>query len=54
MTLYFGKNIGFFARSRNAETMIKDVEAKIEKQKKTMELLNKKISLIDDLDDWML
>jgi len=31
--------------------MIKDVEAKIESTKKTMELLNKKISLIDDLDD---
>jgi len=44
-------NIGFFARSRNAETMIKDVEAKIESSKKNIELLNRKISMIDELDD---
>jgi hypothetical protein len=44
-------NIGFFARSRNAETMIRDVETKIESSKKNIELLNKKISMIDDLDD---
>jgi predicted nucleic acid-binding Zn-ribbon protein len=44
-------NIGFFARSRNAENMIKDVETKIEGTKKNIELLNKKINMIDDLDD---
>ncbi|HLO57231.1 MAG TPA: DUF349 domain-containing protein [Bacteroidales bacterium] len=44
-------NIGFFARSRNAETMIRDVETKIESSKKNIELLNRKISMIDDLDD---
>ena len=44
-------NIGFFARSRNAETMIRDVESKIESTKKNIELLNRKISMIDDLDD---
>lgn len=44
-------NIGFFARSRNAETVIRDVESKIENTKKDIELLNKKISMIDDLDD---
>ena len=44
-------NIGFFARSRNAESMIKDVESKIESSKRNMELLNRKISMIDDLDD---
>jgi len=44
-------NIGFFARSRNAETMIKDVETKIESSKKNIELLNRKISMIDELDD---
>jgi hypothetical protein len=44
-------NIGFFARSRNAETMIKDVEMKIENTKKNIEILNKKINMIDDLDD---
>lgn len=44
-------NIGFFARSRNAETMIRDVEVKIENTKKNIDLLNRKINLIDDLDD---
>jgi hypothetical protein len=44
-------NIGFFARSRNAESMIKDVELKIESSKKNMEMLNRKINMIDDLDD---
>jgi predicted nucleic acid-binding Zn-ribbon protein len=44
-------NIGFFARSRNAESMIRDVETKIESSKKNIEMLNRKISMIDDLDD---
>ena len=44
-------NIGFFARSRNAESMIKDVETKIETTKKNIEMLNRKINMIDDLDD---
>lgn len=44
-------NIGFFARSRNAETMIRDVEAKIESSKKSIEMLNRKINMIDDIDD---
>jgi hypothetical protein len=44
-------NIGFFARSKNAESMIREVEQKIENTKVSIELLNHKISLIDDLDD---
>ena len=44
-------NIGFFARSRNAETMIKEVEMKIESSKKNIDLLNRKINMIDDIDD---
>jgi hypothetical protein len=44
-------NIGFFTRSRNAENMIKDVESKIESSKKDIEILNRKINMIDDLDD---
>lgn len=44
-------NIGFFARSRNAESVIKDVESKIENTKKDIEMLNRKISMIDDLDE---
>jgi hypothetical protein len=49
--LLWENNIGFFARSRNAETMIQEVEQKIESTKKSIELLNHKISMIDDLDD---
>jgi transcription initiation factor IIF auxiliary subunit len=49
--LLWENNIGFFARSRNAETMIQEVEQKIESTKKNIELLNHKISMIDDLDD---
>ena len=44
-------NIGFFTRSRNAESVIKDVESKIENTKKDIELLNRKISMIDEMDD---
>jgi len=44
-------NIGFFARSRNAESVIKDVESKIENSKKDIDLLNRKISIIDEMDE---
>jgi hypothetical protein len=44
-------NIGFFARSKNAESMIREVEQKIENTRESIELLNHKIGLIDDLDD---
>jgi hypothetical protein len=44
-------NIGFFARSKNADAMIKEVELKIETTKKSIEQLNHKINMIDDLDD---
>lgn len=44
-------NIGFFAKSRNAESMIRDVEMKIEATRKSIEMLNRKISMIDDMDD---
>jgi hypothetical protein len=44
-------NIGFFAKSKNAESMIKEVELKIEDAKKTIVLLRKKISMIDDMED---
>lgn len=44
-------NIGFFARSKNADAMIKEVELKIENTKKSIEQLNHKINMIDDLDD---
>jgi hypothetical protein len=44
-------NIGFFARSRNAESVIRDVESKIENTRKDIDLLNRKISIIDDMDE---
>lgn len=43
-------NIGFFAKSKNAEQLIKDVERKIEKGRQDMKLLEEKIRLIDSMD----
>lgn len=40
-------NIGFFARSKNAETMIREVEQKIEKAKQEMAETIEKIKVID-------
>ncbi len=40
-------NIGFFAKSKNAEAMIRDVNAKIDKLKEEKALLVEKIDLID-------
>ncbi len=44
-------NIGFFAKSKNAEAMIKEVESKIAEAKRTIELLHKKIGMIDEVED---
>jgi hypothetical protein len=44
-------NIGFFTKSKNAEAMIKEVEAKIEDAKKTIVMLGNKIRLIDEMED---
>ena len=43
-------NIGFFAKSANAEPMIRDFENKIEKAKQNLKVFRDKIKLIDDLD----
>lgn len=43
-------NIGFFAKSKNAEQMIKDVERNIQKGKEEMKMLEEKIKMIDKLD----
>lgn len=40
-------NIGFFAKSINAESMIREVEEKIENTKKTIKTLEEKIKMID-------
>ena len=42
-------NIGFFAKSKNAEAMISEVQSKIDKAKETMKLLEDKINLIDNM-----
>jgi len=40
-------NIGFFAKSTNADTMIKEVEEKIENAKKMIKTLEEKVKMID-------
>ena len=40
-------NIGFFAKSKNAEDLIKDVKVKIDKAREDMSMLIEKIKLID-------
>ncbi len=44
-------NIGFFAKSKNAEALIKDVNKKIEATRKRIESLKEKIRVIDEMDD---
>jgi|WetSurMetagenome_2_1015567.scaffolds.fasta_scaffold00001_351 hypothetical protein len=46
-------NIGFFAKSKNADTMIREVEEKIENAKKMIKMLEEKVKMIDQsgLDD---
>jgi hypothetical protein len=46
-------NIGFFAKSTNADTMIKEVQDKIENAKKMIKTLEEKVRMIDQsgLDD---
>jgi hypothetical protein len=43
-------NIGFFTKSKNAESLIQDVKKKIENTKQKIEFLKEKIRVIDDLD----
>ena len=40
-------NIGFFAKSPNADTMIHEVEEKIEHAKKMIKTLEEKVKMID-------
>jgi hypothetical protein len=46
-------NIGFFAKSSNAENMIREVQGKIEVAKKMIKTLEEKVKMIDQsgLDD---
>jgi hypothetical protein len=44
-------NIGFFAKSKNAESMIAEVQRKIESAKSEVKMLEEKIRLIDSVDE---
>lgn len=43
-------NVGFFAKSKNAESLIEDVNRKIEQTKEKIEMLKEKIRVIDEMD----
>ena len=43
-------NVGFFAKSKNAESLIADVKRKIEQTKENIEMLKEKIRVIDEMD----
>jgi hypothetical protein len=40
-------NIGFFAKSANADTMIREVREKIEEARRNIKILEEKVKLID-------
>ncbi len=44
-------NIGFFANTKNAESLIDDVNRKIQNTQEKIELLKEKIRIIDDMED---
>lgn len=44
-------NIGFFAKSKNADQMIAEVRQKIENSKQEIKVLEEKIHMIDNLDE---
>jgi len=44
-------NIGFFAKSKNAESMIADVQRKIQQGKDEIKILEEKVRLIDSMDE---
>jgi cell fate (sporulation/competence/biofilm development) regulator YlbF (YheA/YmcA/DUF963 family) len=43
-------NIGFFAKSKNAQSMIDEVNNKITSSKEAIKLLEAKIEMIDNLE----
>jgi hypothetical protein len=44
-------NIGFFAKSKNADQMIAEVRQKIENSKQEIKVLEEKIRMIDNLEE---
>lgn len=49
--ILLNNNIGFFANTKNAESLIEDVNRKIEDTKEKIKFLKEKISIIDAMDD---
>lgn len=47
--LLWENNIGFFARSKNADSMIRDVQKNIQNAREEIKLLDEKINMIDNL-----
>ncbi len=47
----YENNIGFFNKSANAATMIRDIQNKIERAKQTIVELKNKLEIIDKMDD---
>lgn len=43
-------NIGFFAKSKNADAMIRDVQSRIDQAKKEIKVLEEKVRLIDNFE----
>jgi hypothetical protein len=44
-------NIGFFAKSKNAESMIAEVQRKIQQAKDEIKLIEEKVKMIDSMDE---
>nr|MBD3620867.1 DUF349 domain-containing protein [Sunxiuqinia sp.] len=49
--ILLNNNIGFFANTKNAESLIDDVNKKIQDTEEKIEFLKEKISIIDSMDD---
>jgi hypothetical protein len=43
-------NIGFFAKSKSSEALVRDFQNKIENGKRTIKMLNEKLDLIEEMD----
>ena len=50
-TKLYDNNIGFFANTKNAESLIEDVNRKIHATIEKIEMLKEKIRIIDEADD---
>jgi len=44
-------NIGFFTKSKNSESLVREFENKIENGKRNIDLLNKKLDIIEEMED---